>query len=111
HLDQDGKLWIGYKEGNFSQFDPDLQHFTHFTLQDLLPEAQAGKAITSIQDDDHAIWLATDGNGLLRLDKKTLQLAQFNTASTSLKLTSNRLKALFIDQQQRLWLASYDAGL
>jgi signal transduction histidine kinase/ligand-binding sensor domain-containing protein/CheY-like chemotaxis protein/HPt (histidine-containing phosphotransfer) domain-containing protein len=109
-LDQGGDIWLGYNNGNFSRFDPDIMVFEHFNTRELLPDLDTDAAVTSIAEDANAIWLATDGNGLLKLDKTSQQLTRFYTGSNT-ALFSDRLLQVFIDAQQRLWLTSYDAGV
>jgi signal transduction histidine kinase/ligand-binding sensor domain-containing protein/CheY-like chemotaxis protein len=109
-LDQGGDIWLGYNNGNFSRFNPDKMIFEHFNTRELLPDLDTDAAVTSIAEDDIAIWLATDGNGLLKLDKTSQQLTRLYTDSNT-ALFSDRLTQVFIDAQQRLWLTSYDAGV
>ncbi len=109
-LDQGGDIWLVYNNGNFSRFNPDKMIFEHFNTRELLPDLDTDAAVTSIAEDDIAIWLATDGNGLLKLDKTSQQLTRLYTGSNT-ALFSDRLTQVFIDAQQRLWLTSYDAGV
>ncbi|MDN4502498.1 ATP-binding protein [Alteromonadaceae bacterium BrNp21-10] len=109
-FDLEGMIWLGYNDGNFSRFDPELNSFEHFNSRQLLPEITNDAAITSIIDDGSTIWLATNGNGLLKFDKKTSSLSHWFSGSAT-PLFSDRLTQVFIDNQQRLWLASYDAGV
>jgi signal transduction histidine kinase/ligand-binding sensor domain-containing protein/CheY-like chemotaxis protein len=109
-LDKGGDIWLGYNNGNFSRFNPDNMVFEHFNTRELLPALDKDAAVTSIAEDANAIWLATDGNGLLKLDKTSKQLSRFYTGSST-ALFSDRLTQVFIDAQQRLWLTSHDEGV
>lgn len=109
-LDDNGDIWLGYNSGNFSRLQPDEMTFEHFNIQDLLPELNKEAFITSFIEDSNFIWLTTDGNGLLKLDKKTKQLERFHTGSAT-PFFSDRLNSLYIDVQQRLWVTSSDAGV
>jgi signal transduction histidine kinase/ligand-binding sensor domain-containing protein/CheY-like chemotaxis protein/HPt (histidine-containing phosphotransfer) domain-containing protein len=109
-LDKGGDIWLGYNNGNFSRFNPDNMVFEHFDTRKLLLVLDKDAAVTSIAEDANSIWLATDGNGLLKLDKTSQQLSHFYTGSST-ALFSDRLTQVFIDAQQRLWLTSYDAGI
>ncbi|PKH00353.1 hybrid sensor histidine kinase/response regulator [Paraglaciecola sp. MB-3u-78] len=110
YLDSQNFIWLGYRDGNFSRFNPDNMVFEHFNTRELLPGLDKDAAVTSITEDANAIWLATDGNGLLKLDKTSQQLTRFYTGSST-ALFSDRLTQVFIDAQQRLWLTSHDAGI
>ncbi|ARD44278.1 hybrid sensor histidine kinase/response regulator [Colwellia sp. PAMC 21821] len=109
-LDENGDIWLGYNSGNFSRFQPDTMTFEHFNTQDLIPELNKEAFITSFVEETNFIWLATDGNGLLKLNKKNKQLVRMHTGSVS-PFFSDRLSSLFIDVQQRLWVTSVDAGV
>jgi signal transduction histidine kinase/ligand-binding sensor domain-containing protein/CheY-like chemotaxis protein/HPt (histidine-containing phosphotransfer) domain-containing protein len=110
HVGKLGEIWIGYRDGNFSRFDPERQTFEHFNTRQLLPALENDAAITSITDDGNTVWLTTNGNGLLIFDKKSTSLTRLHSGSQK-PLFSDRLTHVFIDNQQRLWLASYDAGI
>jgi signal transduction histidine kinase/ligand-binding sensor domain-containing protein/CheY-like chemotaxis protein/HPt (histidine-containing phosphotransfer) domain-containing protein len=110
YLDSHNLIWIGYRNGNFSQFNPNTMKFEHYNTRALLPELEKDAAITSIIEDSQQIWLATDGNGLLKLNKKTKQLTRHHSGSAT-PLFSDRLTQLFIDQQQRIWMTSHNSGL
>ncbi len=108
--DAENYIWIGYRNGNFSRFNPQDMTFEHFDTRALLPELDKDAAVTSLVEDGNCIWLATDGNGLLKLDKKTRTLTRVHTGSSD-PLFSDKLTQVFIDVQQRLWIASHDAGV
>ncbi|MFT7314837.1 MAG: signal transduction histidine kinase/ligand-binding sensor domain-containing protein [Paraglaciecola sp.] len=110
YLDSQNFIWLGYRDGNFSRFNPENMVFEHFNTRELLPELDSDAAVTSIVEDANAIWLATDGNGLLKLDKTSKKLSRFHTGSSK-ALFSDRLTQVFIDVQQRLWITSSDAGI
>ncbi len=110
YFDTENHLWIGYRDGNFSRFNPQTRTFDHYTTRELLPELSKDAAVTGFAQEGDTLWLSTDGNGLLALNKTTGQLTRLHTDSSP-ALASNRLTHLFMDQQQRLWLASQNAGV
>ncbi len=109
-LDSQGFIWLGYKNGKFSRFNPDTMAFDHFDPRQLLPSLEIDATVTAIKEDGNHMWLATDGNGLLKFAKQSLTLTAYNSASEQ-DFFSDRLTHLFIDTQQRLWISSYDAGV
>lgn len=109
-LDKLGFIWLGYNNGNFSRFNPNDMTFEHFDTRLLLSELEKDAAVTAIAEGANNIWLGTDGNGLLKLDKQNATLTRIHSGSPN-ALFSDRLTKLFIDEQQRLWLTSYDAGV
>jgi diguanylate cyclase (GGDEF)-like protein len=110
YLDSEGNIWIGYREGNFSRFNPKTLEFQHFYTDVLLSDVRRQARVTSITEDTDSIYFATDGNGLLKLDKSNYTLSRFFTESKN-PLFSDRLTQVFIDAQERLWLTSFDAGI
>ncbi|MFT4810946.1 MAG: signal transduction histidine kinase/ligand-binding sensor domain-containing protein [Paraglaciecola sp.] len=110
YVDSQNFIWLGYRDGNFSRFNPDNMVFEHFNTRELLPELDKDAPVTSIIEDANSIWLATDGNGLLKLNKTDMQLTRLYRGSET-PLFSDRLTQVFIDFKQRLWLASKDAGI
>jgi signal transduction histidine kinase/ligand-binding sensor domain-containing protein/DNA-binding NarL/FixJ family response regulator/HPt (histidine-containing phosphotransfer) domain-containing protein len=109
-LAESGDIWLGYNNGDFSRFQPDKMTFEHFNTQALLPELDKNIFISAFVEEANFIWLATDGNGLLKLNKKTKKLERFYTDSDT-PFFSDRLSNLFIDVQQRLWVTSADNGV
>ncbi len=109
-LSADGALWIGYRDGNFSRFDPGSSIYEHFPTHDLLPDLANNAMITSIEEDTENLYFATDGNGLLILNKHSYHLTRLSRESKS-PFLSNKLTSVFIDTQQRLWVTSFDAGI
>ena len=110
YVDSQNFIWLGYRDGNFSRFNPDNMVFEHFNTRELLPGLDKDAPVTSIIEDANSIWLATDGNGLLKLNKTDMQLSRLYRGSET-PLFSDRLTQVFIDFQQRLWLTSKDAGI
>lgn len=109
-LDKLGFILLGYNNGDFSRMNPNEMTFEHFETRALLPNLEKNAAITAMIADGSDLWLATDGNGLLKLNTQDKQLSHIHSNSAE-ALFSDRLTKLFIDVQQRLWLASYDAGV
>ena len=59
----------------------------------------------------NALWIATRESGLLRFDLATGQLKQFaHDAADASSLLDNRVYALHVDAQDRLWVGS-EGGL
>ncbi|MEP4890590.1 MAG: two-component regulator propeller domain-containing protein [Aliiglaciecola sp.] len=109
-LDAQNYIWIGYRNGNFSRFNPDDKTFEHFNIRELVPELKKDAGIVSIVEDDNFLWLASSENGLFKFDKKSHSMERLYSGSKS-PFFSDSLKHLFVDTQQRLWVASADAGV
>ena len=67
-----------------------------------------GSIIGAIADDGQTIWIATNG-GLMKIDKSTDEISYLNMANSG--LPQNDLKALALDDQNCLWIATGSKGL
>ncbi len=95
--DSRGRLWVGTLGGGLDRLDATAQTFTHFTVEDGLPN----NVVNGIEEDAHGhLWISTN-KGLAKLDPDTgqvvsytradgLQSNQFNVTS-SLKRPSGEL--------------------
>jgi len=98
---RNGIVWFG-GPGVFA-YDPDDDEWTTFTA-DVHPTVDwTGRAIA---EDADALWLATDGGGLVRYDGDTWQ-----TWALPATLGSNSVRAIVQDGDGALWFAHTGAGL
>ncbi|HYC83955.1 MAG TPA: two-component regulator propeller domain-containing protein [Chryseosolibacter sp.] len=56
-------------------------------------------------------WLATKGQGLMRIDKKTSKVTTFLANSPKPTINSNSLTSLLLDQSGNLWIGTNGGGL
>lgn len=102
--DRSGIIWIGSSFGlyisqqhHIQKFDIDPVHLTN-TIEPAW--------IRAINEDDRGnIWISTQGSGLLCIGEHSIK-----NYTTSDNLTSNLIKALYFDSNERLWIGT-DAGL
>ena len=106
-----GNIWIGYLDGGFSVFDPATRLFMHFTDQ-RWPVLTGDAVYHVLEEPDGRVWIATDGNGLLKLDLKTESLTRAGDLSgEKLALPSNRISKVFRASDGALWIATLEAGV
>jgi signal transduction histidine kinase/ligand-binding sensor domain-containing protein len=64
------------------------------------------------KDADGSLWLGTNGSGLLRYNTRTKTFQQFPyNPLDSLGLSSDRIRVIFRDKQQRLWIGAITASM
>ena len=73
----------------------------------------ASDYIWSIAEDSHGdLWLATEGGGVERWDRRTEEFQQFrHDPSQPQSLASDGVRALLIDPQGKIWAGTKDQGL
>ncbi len=60
--------------------------------------------VTKVVDMGKEIWIATKENGIIRYDKHTSEEEVFNKRNT--KLPSNSINDIFVDRDNRIWVAT-----
>jgi ligand-binding sensor domain-containing protein len=105
-----GKIWLGYREGGFSVFDPDVGLFKHYVKQRW---RELEHPVTDfVQYTKDSILIATDGGGLYLFDLGKEELTQFAAVSGGkFSLFSDHIEDIYLRSDGRLWIASNDAGV
>jgi ligand-binding sensor domain-containing protein/signal transduction histidine kinase len=97
--DQEGRIWAGTREGELWRLWQG-----EWTRQTNLSETHA---ITSIVPGaDGSMWIGTEGGGLYRFEGET-RTRYFKGAG----LSSDSIRALYLDGQKTLWIGTVDGGL
>lgn len=109
HEDLHGDLWVGTEVG-LDRLDVTQRRFTHINLD---APGQEGIRVTSIdQDTAGNLWIATDGDGLLRFNPANDNIRHYrHDPDDPLSLSENRIAKVFIDRPERLWIGTYNGGL
>ncbi len=108
----DGTLWIG-TEGGLNQFHYDTKQFSSYDT--ILPEA----VLAINEDAQQHLWIGTWDGGLKLFipagkqanttQASILTIKQANRTNYNLK--SDRIWDIFIDKDERLWLATFGGGI
>lgn len=70
------------------------------------------KAISIYEDEDHNLWVGTDGVGLTIYDDKTQRYEAYSHSIVSSRsITDNVVNVIFSDQRGGLWLGSHHRGI
>lgn len=65
-----------------------------------------------VEDGKGIIWVATDHNGLIRIDLKSKQsICYRHDSQNSLSLPGNTVQSLMLDNNEGLWVGTYKDGL
>jgi len=109
--DRTGYLWLGTEDG-FDRYDG-------YTFQHATGEASDSGRMTSdyvadIAVDDHdALWLATDGDGVLRRDPATgrFEPAAERVTNRATAIGLQRVRTVHFDGHGMFWIGSRNAGV
>ena len=117
--DPAGHTWVASKAGELRVFDP-----TGGSLGVLCSDGQLRPSgdlklvvYDMLLDKENRLWLATKGQGLIRLTPRNTTYTAFeftrfvHQPGDPYSLLNNNLYSLLQDGKGRLWIASYDGGL
>ncbi|MBN2744759.1 MAG: response regulator [Marinilabiliaceae bacterium] len=106
--DSQGNFWVGTING-LNLYDRVSNSFRRFPLTDV-PNMFAFPHVTSILEDRNGfLWVTTSGDGVVRINPKTLKVDQDRVVSA--KLPSVYLLKVYEDRNGKLWFGSEDKGL
>ena len=96
--------------GGVSIYDPVRHSFDNYGSRghQILP----GEIVRSIATRGRQIWVGLEAEGLVILQRKTLQMSNLSRIeTTSSPIPSTPVRAIFIDSHEDLWLAATEFGL
>lgn len=108
-----GLMWFGTWSGliAYSRATHQLTHYAAQDEQNSIPSDRllSGNAIRILQYDKHrnSLWVGTNANGLNRIDLSSGAIHQYlANADDPTALPHSRIRSVFIDNQQRVWVGS-----
>ena len=106
----DGKVWIAVLNKGLFVYDPARETITR--VNSVKPYLRPGIVIRDIDLRNNSEYLiATDNNGLLRLDLDySLKEHIFHNEDDIKSLSSNAIRELFTDSENRLWISTFGGG-
>jgi ligand-binding sensor domain-containing protein len=104
-----GFLWAGCKDGGLICIDVARRTTPAGSAPNLLARARVQGMY---RESEELLWLATDGEGLIRVDCKTGKYRQFLPGSPDARgLSSRVLDAVFKDRSGIYWIGTFHEGL
>lgn len=105
---QSGKLFIGTFERGIFVYDMNIKQSSQpkMSLTDV--------SITRIKPfNEHELLIATDGAGVYKLNVNTYETKPYIVANFSRhnEMNGNSINDLYIDSEERIWLANYPIGI
>lgn len=102
-------VWIGTYSGGLAYVNLDDKDNFSFVA----PETKGlnHNVVSAFAEDKDRLWIATEGEGLNSMDKKTKQFSYYLRNSSPNSLPSNNVKSIVLDSDQNLWLATFRGGL
>ena len=110
--DRYGTMWIGTLEG-IRKINREQQDNMSGFNNPLLPRELEKNIITTIREDESGnLWIAAFGQGLYRINPKTLRYELYQRSSSDVRqLSSNYLNTIYIDSLGIIWVGTSDKGL
>ena len=96
-IDDDGTVWIGNYKSGVSYWSAEPQVFINHQFGDQYD-------IQALCEEGDYLWMGTDGNGLLRLDKRTGKIVKVNIGPTI-------IRTIVSDGKGTLWIGTYRNGM
>ncbi len=101
--DEQGLFWIGTENGKLLSFNPATEDFQEFTFSGISKSVNSA-TIFSLKEQGNFIWIGTDGNGLVKFDKKTGKaVASYGTENG---LCNNTIYGIEADEAGNLWIST-----
>ncbi len=119
YQDKNGYIWVGSKDRIVRLYDQKMNYIGNLTSQGtFVPygKEELGMAYAFEQADDGTIWIGTKEKGLIAAIPQSnplkFRIHTFRHQTDNLySLSSNDIYSLCIDDNQRLWIATYGQGL
>lgn len=111
--DRLGTCWAGTYFGGVYYFNPGHEICTHYKVADKESDGLSASIIGSIiEGDDDELWIATDGGGLNRYNRRTRKFTWYRHQDGANSLSQNIVKSLYHDRAREvLWIGTHQGGL
>lgn len=103
--DRFGVFWIFHSSPNpLATLDRETNTLTHYAFPEREPTVMRISAV--LEDQTGALWMATHGLGLLKLDREHGRFLDYTNVSTDPEsLPQNKVDALYVDRAGDIWAA------
>ncbi|MDA3953840.1 MAG: ATP-binding protein [Bacteroidales bacterium] len=113
YADENGIIWIAYRESGISKFDPKTETFTHFKHNPNDPSSISENNAEFIYKDSYGyFWIGTYQSGLNKYDPKTDKFTHFVHDPNNIEsISHNRIEYMYEDASRNLWIATRGGGI
>ena len=112
--DHAGVLWVSYSSGNgLAAVNRTLGTVTYYSIHDREPDASQLSGVEAIlEDEDGALWLGTQGSGLLRFDRNRRLFTRYRSEpDDTTSLSEDYVYSLFEDRESGIWVGTSGGGV
>lgn len=111
--DNQGSLWIGTYFGGVDIINPEFAFSQYYRPTGEMNEISGPIVSNVVEDSIGNLWICTDGAGLNYFDRQKNSFTHFKHDPVNPRsLSSNTLKALFLDEENGvLWIGTHFGGL
>ena len=100
--DEAGTMWVGLYKKGVSYYNESIFKFGMYDVGD----------VNCIEEgSDGALWLGTNGAGLMRWDMRTGRRQTFTAGQGNRSVSADVIVSLLRDSKHRLWIGTYWGGL
>lgn len=111
-IDRHNQVWIGTLNQGLWRY-LDQGEFEYYQYESSRVNGLSGNCISGIGEDPQGrLWVATDGDGLNRMNPDQVSFTQFrHQAKNPKSLSCDKISALHVATNGQLWLGTYGCGL
>jgi len=108
--DHQRNVWIGTYSGGLCYVNLDEKiRFRTYTTKD---SPVNHNLVSGFVEDENSVWVATEGGGLNKIDKKTGSFSYLiNNPLDNNSLSFNNIKSIIADSRQNIWISMFRGGL
>lgn len=107
--DKQQNIWIGTYSGGLCYVN--LEEKASFKTYTVGLGQLNHSLVSGFAEDANYLWIATEGGGLNRMDKKSEQFSYYQNRSDGNSLAYDNIKSLAMDGNQNLWISMFRGGL
>ena len=112
YIDVLGRFWVGFWEGGLFLFDPVKEEFTRFFNNPDAPELLRLSPMAFREDSQHNLWIGSYNLGLIKISHPGQKVSVYSHDKNNIRsINSNKIKSLEIQNDDRIWIGTEEAGL
>ncbi|MGO4771288.1 two-component regulator propeller domain-containing protein [Flavobacterium sp. W22_SRS_FK3] len=104
--DKFSNIWVGFEEGLLKYNVLNKSHRIYKNQEIRYPVSDL-----MCKSDKKELWIATNGNGIVKYNYTSDTFCLFNASSDEQKLNSNAITSLFLDNENRVWIGTLRGGV